>query len=653
MRKPLLLLLLINWTHLIHAQEVTEPKIKFGEFNLADLEMKSYDKDSSVDAIVLYDYGQTSFDDRFGTASQRFIYHTKIKILRKSALNLGTISLQLVKAGLGREQLISNIKGFTYNVENGSVTMEKLGKESIFVEKPVGGIQNVKITMPNVKEGSVIEYSYTITTPFTISWNPPTWTFQGENPVIWSICEIIVPPYLNYGMLMSGYLELTSKKEELVNEKVDDYYLHGLKHRFILKDVPAFRDEAFITSHRDCISKIDFVLERGMGFTYLPSDYSNMNRALLQSELLSGQLKKTGFLKEVAAEIKSNYGDSTARLKAACEYVQKNVRWNEGFSIYSRSLKKAFEDHIGDSADINLLLVALLREIGFDANPVILGTRRNGRIDEKYVIMKRFNYIVAHIKRNGKDFLMDATDKYLKLGMLPVHCLNVLGWLVHPTNSGFVQIIPTEKDVEFKNANLVIDEDGELKGSFTKSYNGYSALIEKRNFNDKGKEKYLEEARKENANWVIEKADYISNDGPDATMSAEYQISLNDYVTKAGNILYLKPMLSEGQKENLLKAKERLYPVDFAYPIEDTFMATYEFPKEYSILEIPKNISLIIPEDAGRFTYATVINENKITLTSRIQLRKAIYYADEYPFLREFFDKIVTKHQEQIVLKKN
>ena len=136
-------------------------------------------------------------------------------------------------------------------------------------------------------------------------------------------------------------------------------------------------------------------------------------------------------------------------------------------------------------------------------------------------------------------------------------------------------------------------------------------------------------------------------------MRAQYEITLNDYITKAGNMLYLNPMLSERKKENLLKAKERLYPIDFAYPIEETFMATYEFPKSYSIVELPKNISLTLPEGAGKFTYAIAANENKITLTSRIQFRKAVYYAEEYSFLQEFFDKIVAKHQEQIVLKKD
>lgn len=657
MKKALFLLWLLSCAHLLFAQEATEPKIKFGEINPADVRMKSYEKDSTADAVVLYDYGQTVFDARSGMIYHRLVYHGRIKILKKSALDLGTISMQLVKGGYERDEFISDIKGFTYNLENGEVKKEKLTKESIFIEKPVGEMQNVKITMPNVKEGSVIEYTYTIDTPFGVSWNPPTWTFQGTHPVMWSIYEISIPYYFNYRTLMSGYLSLNSSNSKEVNIQLGDHSTNGLLQRFVVKDAPAFRNEAYITSASDYISKIDFELA---GITWpnvlvknFSLDYASLNRTMLESPMFGAQLKRTGFLEEAAKEIKAKYPDSTARLKAACEYIQKNVKWNESNNLYSNNLKKVLESHKGDAGDINLLLVALLREIGFDANPVILSTRKHGKIHEQYALMKRFNYVVAHIDKNGKDFLMDATDEYLKLGMLPIQCLNGKGWLVHPTNGRLVTVTPTEKDVEFKNAYLVIDEEGELKGTFAKSYSGYGALIAKKDFKDKGQEKYLEEAKKENANWVIEKADYVDTENSEAPMRAQYQITLSDYVTKAGNLLYLKPLLSEGQKENLLKAKERLYPIDFAYPIEETFMATYEFPKGYSIVEIPKNIVLSLPESSGKFTYVIAVNENKITLTSRVQFRKAVYYAEEYPFLQEFFDKIVAKHQEQIVLKKN
>jgi hypothetical protein len=657
MKKIALLLWLICCANLLYAQKVELPKIKFGEFNLADVEMKSYPKDSSADAIFLYDYGQTSFQLKGGMIYTHFVYHGRKKILKKSALDLGTISMQLLKFGYERDQLISDIKGFTYNYENGEVKKEKLTKESIFIEKIVGDAQNVKITLPNVKEGSVIDYTYTIDTPFSISNSPSTWSFQGQHPVKWSIYEITIPSYFNYRLLMSGYLQLNGNETEQVNVSLGSFETNGVFQRFTVKDAPAFRNEAYITNPGDYISKIDFELASITWPNVLIKDYSldyaALNKTMLDDPSFGGQLKRTGFLEDAAKEIKNKYTDSTARLKAACEFIQKNVKWNESYGIYSNSLKKVLDTHKGDAGDMNLLLVSLLREMGFDANPVILSTRGHGKIHEQYALMKRFNYVVAHIERNGKDLLLDATDEFLKPGMLPIDCLNGLGWLVHPTKARFVQIVPTEKDIEFKKATLIIDEEGELKGSISKSYGGYGGLTAKKDFKEKGNEKYLEEAKKDNSSWTIEKAEYKNTTELEAPMEAQYQVTLSDYVTKAGNMLYLKPMLSEGQKENLLKAKERLYPIDLAFPVEETFMATYELPKGYSIVEMPKNMTMSLPENTGRFSYLIALNENKLTVTSRVQLRKSLYFAEEYPFLQEFFDKMVAKHGEQVVLKKN
>ena len=61
---------------------------------------------------------------------------------------------------------------------------------------------------------------------------------------------------------------------------------------------------------------------------------------------------------------------------------------------------------------------------------------------------------------------------------------------------------------------------------------------------------------------------------------------------------------------------------------------------------------MTLPDNAGRFMYAVTVEKSKISVASRITLRKPIYFADEYDALRAFYDQIIAKHNEQIVLKK-
>ncbi len=628
--------------------------VKFGDVLPEIIKMKVYPKDSSAEAVVLYDGGETYFEIMGSNIFITQIIHERIKILKKSALERGSIKIPVVRVNGTIQEFLSDIKGFTYNDNNGSPTKDKLTKDMIFQEKASETVYYTKISMPNIKEGSVIEYSYKKQTPMPISNNPATWYFQQGIPVERSDYKITIPAYFYYRMIMNGYLPLALNENKDVN--ISEFNINGLQYHFVVLDAPAFRDESYITTESDYLSKIDFELASVNWPNVLMKDfsldYANLNKTLLESEDFGQQLKRTGFLKDIASEIKTKHRDSTARMQAAVDYIVKTVKWNGERSIYSTGLRKIHDKKTGDAADINLMLIALLREIGFDANPVILSTRDHGRIHEQYALMRRFNYVVAHIDNNGKDLLIDATDEFLKVGMLPYQCLNHNGWLVHPTFPRLVSLEPTERDVEFEKAEMKIDEEGEMKGQFTKSYSGYSAWGARQTFKKEGKEKFLEEVKKAKTNWTISQAEYQNNDDISQQMEAKYEVTMTDFVTKAGNMMYLKPMLSEGHTENPFKDTERTYPIDFAMPIDETFMANYEIPAGYSVIEKPQSVSLTLPEGGGRFTHAVTVRENTISVLSRLSFRKAQYAPEEYPFLKEFYDQIVKKHNEQIVLKK-
>lgn len=628
--------------------------VKFGDVLPEVTKMKVYPKDSSAEAVVLYDGGETYFEIMGGNIFITQVIHERIKILKKSALERGSIKIPVVRVSGTIQEFLSDIKGFTYNDNNGSPTKDKLTKDMIFQEKASETVYYTKISMPNIKEGSVIEYSYKKQTPMPISNNPTTWYFQQGIPVERSDYKITIPAYFYYRMIMNGYLPLAINENKDVN--ISEFNINGLQYHFVVLDAPAFRDEAYITTESDYLSKIDFELASVNWPNVLVQDfsldYNNLNKTLLESEQFGQQLKRNGFLKDIASEIKTKYKDSTERLQAAVNYIVKNVKWNGENSIYTTGLKKIFEKKTGDAADINLMLIALLREIGFDANPVILSTRDHGRIHEQYALMRRFNYVVAHIEKDGKDFLMDATDEFLKVGMLPYQSLNHKGWLVHSAFPRFVSLEPIERDIEFEKAEIKIDEEGEMKGQFTKSYSGYSAWSARKTFKKEGKEKFLEEIKKAKTNWTISKAEYNNSEDVNQQMEAKYDVEMTDFVTKAGNMMYLKPMLSEGHTENPFKDTERTYPIDFAMPIDETFMASYEIPAGFTVIEKPQSVSFVLPESGGRFTYAVNINENKVSIVSRLSFRKTMYTPEEYPFLKGFYDQIVKKHSEQIVLKK-
>jgi hypothetical protein len=653
--------------------------IKYGKIDIADLQMKAYPKDTSAEAVVLGDIGRAYFtysqNEGFQVVYER---HRRIKILKKSGYDWATVKVGLyaTKNNSGREDLY-DLKGVTYNLENEQIVKDKLEKESIFTDKTDDTHSVRRFAFSKVKEGSIIEYSYRIKSDFY--YNFRDWTFQTGIPVVWSEFSVSIPEYFTYRQIQQGYEPM------LINDVQNGHTSYSLhipgtfsgasntirsaattetinastkEFRWAMKDIPAIREEPFMTTIDDYVSKIEFELSSsffpGGGYKSYANSWESLNSRLLENESFGGQLNRSGFLKDMVSVIKASSKDTLQQIGMAYNLIKQAMTWNERETFYVEStLKKAFDAKTGNVADINLLLVVLLRELGYDANPVILSTRENGRVLDNYVLLSKFNYVIAHVDMDGKDLLLDATAVQTPAGILPIRCLNGQGRLISKNGTRWVDLQSSYKNAETTIGNFELNTDGTAKGDLAITHLGYNNVRERKKFVKEGKEKYIEEYKKKATNWQIAKTELENTDDVSNPFVRKHDFTVNELATIAGERIYFNPVMYNPQKENPFKNPERKFPVDFGALIEETFIATYTLPQGYVAEEIPKSIRVSLPEDGGKFTYAVSSSEEgKISISSKVSLKKTMYFAEEYEVLRKFYDQIVQKHAEQIVLKK-
>ncbi|MDP4265231.1 MAG: DUF3857 domain-containing protein, partial [Bacteroidota bacterium] len=190
------------WTLSVFSQE--SPNVKYGKITASDLAKKSYEADTGASAVVLYEIGNTKIKGNSkGWFSLEFTTHRRIHILNKNGFDQATVEIPLYTAGEDEEKL-DELKAVTYNLENGKVSESKLDKNSLFKEKKNKNLIIQKFTMPGVKEGSVIEYEYKITSDFLFNLQP--WAFQGTIPRLWSEYKLALPQFLNYILIAQGNL---------------------------------------------------------------------------------------------------------------------------------------------------------------------------------------------------------------------------------------------------------------------------------------------------------------------------------------------------------------------------------------------------------------------------------------------------------------
>jgi hypothetical protein len=635
-------------------QRLPTPNINFGVVAPADFKVTATGVDSTAEAVVLYDVGKVDFEYNGIGFWHVLTYHGRIKILKKSAYNRASIALNMRQYTASIREQLGQVEGYTYNLVNGAVVRDKLSDEDQFSEQLSPTMSVQKLTLPNVREGSIIEYRFKRKTPFQVSPNPATWLFQSDIPVLWSEYQIKVPIQgLSYRIMKSGYLPLDEQSEKTITINLGMDGVDGRGHRFVIKNAPAFSNEPYITTPADYLTKIDIELVAAQGMHYLLT-WADIDKTLLDELHFGQQYNRTGFLRDEAALIRQQHPtDTLARLTAAYELVRNTMKWNEGNSLYCENVRKAWTDKKGDAGDINLLLVALLRELDFDANPVVLSTRSHGRLDEDHPLLKQLNYVVAHVALNGRDWLLDATDPLLKPGMLPERCLNGSGRLIHPTAGRFVSLTPTERRIDARIGTFTLSADGDVSGSMQTSLGGYAALDERHRYLSQGAVKYLESFKASRPAWQISQTrfDGIADAGQALTLSAD--LTIPDASMQTDNRLYLRPLLTEAITENLLKSPTRLYPIDFGMPSEQTFTATYALPDDYIIESLPAPVVVKLPNNGGQFTYQLVVNGRTLSVNSRVLLRQSVYPAGAYASLKEFYDTIVAKHAEPVVLKRD
>lgn len=641
-------------TGLLMAQDI--PEVKYGKVSMEDFQQNYSSIDSSAEAIILYESGDVDFGYGDGYFKMIYNYHVRYKVLKKSGTDRAIFKIPIYKFNHQKTEMLTRLEGCTYNCENGKVIHTKLTKASIFHENPVDNVYQEKITLPNVKEGSIFELKYEIETPYSVRVNPRVWYFQRDIPVLWSKYTLLIPHEVTYRHLVGGYLRLLVNKEESsVGNLSRGIEGRAQAYTFVMKDAPAFHNEKFITSEKDYISKVSFEVIRASVIGDVVRNFSDtwesVVKLTLKEAVLGEALHQKRFLKDIIQELQP-IKDTQQKVNAAFEYISKNIKWDKANAILPKTdLGKVFENKKGNAAEINIMLINLLRELGVDANPVILSTRGNGEINELFPMIDQFNFLIAHVTLNGKDLLMDATEPLSRPGMLPERCLNGTGRLINEKASRFVSLAPVQKRASFEMVSANIDlKSGTITGNVSLSGDGYDAYENRMMIREKGEEGFIKEMKQINSEWQLSNFKIENATRPAEILKVSYDFESPD--NTSGEIIYLNPMFMSRIEENPFKENKRIYPVDLEIRSDHTYKATVKIPVGYQVAELPESANIMLPENLGKFSYAIAKTGDAISVSSRITMNEYYFTAEEYALLKNFYDEIIKKHAAQVVLKK-
>jgi hypothetical protein len=631
----------------------------FGQPANNELEMKSYNKDTAANAVVLQEYGTAQISNR-DNSPLIFEYHVKIKIFNSKGFKQGDVMIRLHKQG-DREETIEDIEGVTFSKdENGSNKSYTLDKSKIYHENKSKYTNQVRFAMPNLKDGCIIEYKYKLISPYIFNFK--NWDFQSDIPKIYSEYIAHIPAVYNYNVVLRGGKKLSKNTAVLERE----CYTPGGGFKadcsvmtYAMADVPAFVEEKYMTAPSNFISAMYFELSEYSDYQgvkhKITKAWTDVDDELKRDEMFGRQMKRKDLFKDKIATITTGTTDDLGKAKAVYSYLQKWFKCNDDTEKYSiDGIKKALDKRTGSSADINLSLVAALSAAGLQAEAVLLSTRNNGIVNKLFPVVSEFNYVVAQVDIGENKYLLDATDPLLPFGLLPIKCINDQGRVISLEKASYwIDLKASQKESSIYNLDLVLDEGGKMKGTirnYSLGYEAYNKRKKIKNFNSV--DEYVENLDENMPKIKILSSEILNLDDNEKPLSEVYEVEINAYEKLGDERFSFSPFFMDRTRENPFKLQERTYPVDWGAPSETRIMIHVNFPEKYEIVSKPENIALGLPAKGGQYSTETLIDGNQFSFSQVKQLNKSVYQSDEYPYLKELFNKMVQSERAEIIFKK-
>lgn len=647
---------------------------EFGKVSENEILQKEHPNDSEASAAVLYKKGKVSLQYNNGW-EYVYDFEARIKIYNQQGYDYATIEIPLYRVGGGNNEILSGFRGFTHNTEGGKSTRDRVRNSDMF-DDDVNEFWDIKkITFPNIKEGSVLEFSYKITSPYTRSL--PEFEFQGQIPVDFSEYTLDVPEYLGYKINSKGFFPIQQDLNKDLKEFTFTYFSNQWQGKSALgshkterttitqtqtktvytsKNAPKIIQEEYMNNFRNYITSIkpelEWVRMPQSSLTTYSTTWDDIAKDAYKSRSFGGELDAKNYFESDLQAVLINASTPTEKTIAIFDYVKKHMSWNGNYSFFTnKGVKDAYKDRTGNVGEINLMLTAMLRHAGLNANPVLVSTKSNGI--PLFPTSTGFNYVISAVEIGNQTILLDATNPYSAPNVLPERTINWFGRLIKKDETTQqLGLMPSTLSRSVVNLEVSLNSNGSINGRYRRSLTDHRALAFRTRYATIPENTYVQQLEKKYGDLEIN--DYSIQNKTDAykPIVESYHFSKENAYEIIGDKLYINPLFFLSSNQNPFTAEKREYPIDFSFASSSAYMINLTIPEGYNLESIPESQVFQLPDGLGEFRFMISNTGTNIQLRVTSDVNIALVPSNYYEHLKEYYAATIAKQNEKIVLVK-
>ena len=668
---------LLQFLSPVHSQQATtatiEPNLKYGKPSKEELSLTSYAPDTTATAIYLFHQGQSDFvyHDGFQLTTEHWV---RIKILKPQGVSYADVSVPYYSPtdrDEGQERA-SDIEGCSYNMENGKCIKTSMKRESISFERINNLYKMLKFSLPAVKEGTVIEYHYKLYSDYFSHID--NWMMQEELPMLYNQYKITIPHVFIYNIELRGkdYIQVKQRDSSIhatereggsVGGVSKDFTVSAQETTFTSRNLPAIRqDEPYCWCPEDYKVQVSFDLQ---GTQFTPNEYKPYSQKWedVDNQLLKPENTQFGkylsFTNPFRPETKQAYNSEMSfeeKIICAFQILKKKMAWNGRYQLYSKELEKVIPKGNGSNADLNFILISILKDFGLEAYPVVLSRRSSGMLPYNFPSLQKLNTFIVAIYDINK-------QKYVFLdGSMDVPALNILP-LELSVNKARILSPKVKEEKKWVNVMALADNksfmkiEARMEGNQVKGHRStilYGQEAVEYQANEKHKQDSIVSTPESNASQknklTVTNLKVKKQENDWALIEEEFDFVLQTDQTDSH--LYINPMLFPQLKSNPFIQTERVLPIEFPYPYKFTMLTTLTLPEGYEVEETPQPQVIRTQGDGLQCKYMIQRQRNTISLNYIFYLKEPIFLTEQYKQLQELWTKVIEKNNALIVLKK-
>ncbi|MGC2398919.1 MAG: DUF3857 domain-containing protein [Acidobacteriaceae bacterium] len=513
-------------------------------------------------------------------------------------------------------------------------------------------------TMPDVQVGSILEYRYVLAYDSNLVVSP-RWYLQGPLFVRKAHFQFVPSDRAlqdGHGGVLRGHYAYAAV---LPPESKVVYSPAGKFYTIDAANIPALAEEEFMPPMRNYSYHALFYYTTARTTDEYWSNEGKywskgVDKFLDEGKLSSAVNQIVAPADTPAQKLQKIYGavmkvENTSFTRERSEAEDKA----EGLRI--RSAADIWEQKRGNRDEITRLFVGLARAAGFKAYVGVVTNRDRNLFLPEYLDMGQLDDDIAIVELNGKDEFFDPGERYAAFGEL--HWKHTATRGIRQIDRGTVvfdtPIAGYKSNNEIRSANLEIEPDGKVSGSIRIILTGSRALPWRESALQNGEDEVKSDLEKTVQREMP----------PGIDVKTDHLLGLTDWETNFQCVLKVSGSMGTATAKRvflpatffaatslpLFALDKRTMPVDLSYAYEMQDTVSIKLPPAFEVESLPKDTEFTFLQMAlyrAKFTHEPgVVNSARVFV-----LGNPIYRAEEYPQLKDFYEKVNTKDKEPAVL---